>query len=451
MAKDKSIFVCQQCGYESSKWYGKCPSCNEWNSLVEEIRKAEVSNGKQTLVKKHYTMPVNINNLNIEDEIRYKTGISEFDRVLGGGIVKGSLVLIGGDPGIGKSTILLQMCKHCTDKKIFYVSGEESEKQIKLRAQRLDVTSENLFILNESDIEVICSLASAESPDILIIDSIQTMYLEELSSSPGSVAQVRESTSALMRLAKKEGIPVFIVGHVNKEGSIAGPKVMEHMVDTVLYFEGEKQLSFRILRSVKNRFGSTNEIGVFEMSSKGLLEVLNPSLIFLSGKPKNVSGTAVACVLEGTRPLFAEIQSLVCQTPFSAPRRMAVGVEYNRMCLLIAVLEKRAGLIFSSFDVYLNVIGGLKINDPSSDLAILLSLASGIKDKAISEETFIVGEVGLAGEVRAVLGLEYRIKEAIRLGFKKCIIPHQNKLTTTFDDIELVRVKSIYEAINYIN
>ena len=452
MAKSTTVYVCQQCGCQSSKWFGKCPDCGEWNTMLEEIKEAPLSSAKaikQTV--KTGGRPVPINELDADDELRYSTGISELDRVLGGGIVKGSIMLLGGDPGIGKSTILLQMCSNFKSGfKILYATGEESARQIKLRAQRLGVNSDCLFVMSENDTDVIISTALTHRPDLVIIDSIQTMFLETISSSPGSVSQVRECTAAFMRLAKGEGIPLFIVGHVNKEGAIAGPKVMEHMVDAVLYFEGDRQLSYRVLRAVKNRYGSTNEIGVFEMTERGLEEVKNPSLMFLSGRPKNVSGTAVVCILEGTRPLFAEVQSLVCATPFSSPRRTTVGVDYNRLCLLLAVLEKRGGLFFSNFDVYVNVVGGIRLDEPSSDLGVLLSLASSLKDLIIPADMFIVGEVGLAGEVRAVSGIDNRIAEAKRLGFTKCIVPYRTKVTADTQGMEIFKVKSIYEAINII-
>jgi len=454
MAKPTSYYVCTNCGSQSAKWVGRCPDCGEWNTMQEEaVQSAPAATNvkaiKQTVKKsgKVYS----INELESDEDIRYHTGLNELDRVLGGGIVKGSVVLLGGDPGIGKSTILLQMCA-TLDKnlKILYATGEESARQIKLRASRLGVYSERLFIMSENDTDVIVSTALSQQPDIVIIDSIQTMFLESVSSSPGSVSQVRECTAALTRLAKGEGIPVFIVGHVNKEGAIAGPKVMEHMVDAVLYFEGERQLAYRILRAVKNRYGSTNEIGVFEMGDKGLCEVMNPSMMFLSGRPKNVSGTAVVCILEGTRPLLAEVQALISSTSFPSPHHTSVGVDYSRLCLLLAVLEKRGGLFFSSSDVYVNVVGGIKLDDPSSDLGVLLALASGLKDLIIPADMFIAGEVGLAGEIRNVSGIDYRIAEAKRLGFTSCIIPYRSKITTNTDGMEIFKVRSIYEAIDVI-
>ncbi len=444
---NKVLFVCQECGYESPKWLGKCQGCDSWNTLVEEIRSKDNYQNNRNISSIQATA-YSLETIESNEEMRFTTKITEFDRVLGGGIVKGSLVLVGGDPGIGKSTILLQVCKELSNLNILYVTGEESPRQIKLRAERLGVVSSKLLILAETDVFAICQIVTDKKPDIVIIDSIQTMFVDSISSSPGSVAQVRESTAQYMRLAKGQGIPIFIVGHVNKEGAIAGPKVMEHMVDAVLYFEGEKQLSYRILRAVKNRYGSTNEIGVFEMTDTGLKEVVNPSLMFLEGRPQNVSGTCVVCVFEGSRPLLAEVQTLVSQSPFSSPRRMAVGIDYNRVCLLLAVLEKRCGLFFSNFDVYVNVIGGLRLDDPSADLGVAVSLASSIKDFIIPEDTFIIGEVGLAGEVRAVSSIDARISEAYRLGFKKCIIPFQNKPAFSQDDMQIIKVKSVYEAIN---
>lgn len=447
--KEKVVFICTECGYEAPRWFGKCPGCGSWNSLTEEIIKPAAASSKTAQSKAESDDPVNINDLSAGSEIRYSTGIGEFDRVLGGGVVKGSLVLVGGDPGIGKSTLLLQMCR-TLDKNatILYVTGEESQKQIKLRAQRLGVSNNNLYILAQTNAEVITATVERTLPSIVVIDSIQTMFLEGLSSSPGSVSQVRECTAQFLRMAKGLGIPVLIVGHVNKEGAIAGPKVMEHMVDAVLYFEGDRRLSYRILRTVKNRFGPTSEIGVFEMRNTGLSEVENPSALFLSGRPENVSGTCAACVMEGSRPLMAEIQALVSPTYFPSPRRMTDGIDYNRLCLLLAVLEKRVGLFYSNQDVYVNVAGGLRLDEPSTDLAVILSLASSVRDISIPEDTLIMGEVGLAGEIRPVDSIDRRLTEAQRLGFKTCIIPSRNKVTGSYEGMKILTVKSVREAIN---
>jgi DNA repair protein RadA/Sms len=450
-SKTKNIFVCAQCGYESSKWYGKCPGCGEWNSLAEEIRqtvKPSVLSSAGEAGK--LNIAVAMNSLTYNDEERYKTGLSELDRVLGGGIVRGSLVLLSGDPGIGKSTLLLQICQYLgRDKKILYVTGEESARQIKLRADRLLVNSPNLYLLAETDLDTITKSIYSDKPDIAIIDSIQTMYKRDMSSTPGSVSQVRECTRELMNVAKTSSIPLFVVGHVNKEGAIAGPKVLEHIVDAVLYFEGERQLAYRILRAVKNRYGSTNEIGVFEMSENGLREVENPSMTLLSGRPLNVSGTSVACVMEGSRPILAEVQALVAPTNSGFPKRMSTGFDYNRMSVLLAVLEKRAGYYFSNLDAYLSVVGGLRLDEPAADLAVAVSLVSSLKDKPIDPKTIAFGEVGLAGEVRTVSRIEARITEASRLGFNRCVMPAQSlKSLPTVNkfDIELVGVHNVREA-----
>ncbi len=451
MPKIKSIYVCSECGYESPKWYGKCPGCGEWNTLNEEL---PVTTAKQNL--KNSMTSVNqimaLNDIVGDEEERISTGIKEFDRVLGGGIVIGSLVLISGDPGIGKSTILLQICQHLgQSKKVLYVSGEESANQIKLRANRLGVTTDNLYILPQTDVATIVECIKEEKPDIVIIDSIQTMVYEEINSSAGSVTQVRECTNIFMHTAKGLGIPIFVVGHVNKDGAIAGPKVLEHIVDTVLYFEGERNYSYRILRGAKNRFGSTNEIGVFEMTGDGLKEVLNPSLMMISGRPKNTSGTCVACVMEGSRPILAEVQGLVCATGFGTPRRMSTGFDYNRMSMLLAVLEKRAGYFFNNMDAYVNVIGGLKLDEPAADLTVALALVSSLKDKAVDDNVLAFGEVGLAGEIRAVNHCEQRITEAHRLGFEKCIIPFHNYKSlpkSLKTSIDIVPVRNIREAFS---
>ena len=444
--KNKAVFVCSECGYESPKWSGRCPSCGEWNTMNEEIKAPArtAAPGGSTLRR----MPQRITELNPEGEQRYRTGMKELDRVLGGGIVKGGLMLIGGDPGIGKSTLLLQICAHLGQSlTILYVSGEESERQIKLRADRLGVASDNLFVLCETDVQSILEAMYAQKPDILIVDSIQTMSLAEVSSSPGSVTQVRECTGAIMRAAKSVDTPVFIVGHVNKDGNIAGPKVMEHIVDCVLYFEGDRHTSYRMLRCVKNRYGATNEIGVFEMRDKGLVEVDNPSMMLLSGRPTNVSGTCVACMMEGSRPMLAEVQGLVSPTGFGNPRRMSTGFDYNRLSLLLAVLEKRAGYFFSNLDAYINVVGGLRLDEPAADLPVALSLVSSLKDTVVGEGIAAFGEVGLAGEIRSVSHAEARVAEATRLGFTRVIVPYHNlKALGRRTDVELIVVRTIRDA-----
>ena len=451
----KSVFICNECGYESAKWYGKCPSCGEWNTMEEHIPAAQVK-GKSSVT--HRAAPSSVKKLseiNSDIEKRILTGVNEFDRVLGGGIVEGSLVLLSGDPGIGKSTILLQICEPLgKNKSILYISGEESARQIKLRANRLGVTTDNLSVLAQTDVLSIIETIKVEKPDLVVIDSIQTMVIDGVSSTAGSVTQVRESTNLFMHLAKSLGIPIFIVGHVNKDGAIAGPKVLEHIVDTVLYFEGERNYSYRILRSVKNRFGSTNEIGVFEMTQGGLKEVENPSLLMLSGRPKNSSGTCVACTMEGSRPILAEVQGLVTASGFGTPRRMSNGFDYNRMSMLIAVLEKRAGYFFNGMDAYLNVVGGLKLYEPAADLSIAMALISSLKDKPINDDALAFGEIGLAGEIRAVNNCEQRISEAIRLGFTKCVIPFHNykslskEIKTSADIIPVRTIRSAFEAVS---
>ena len=447
MAKIKSVYICSQCGYESPKWYGKCPSCNEWNTMNEEIVDKSSSTVQKTKRVSTYTRPVSINSIDTTDEQRYFTGSKELDRVLGGGIVKGSLVLLGGDPGIGKSTILLQICNNLGNElKILYVSGEESRRQLKLRAERLGVNNENTFIMTETDIEVIVEEIKTEKPDLVMIDSIQTMNLSALNSSPGSVTQVRECTNLLMHTAKGLDIPIIVVGHVNKEGSIAGPKVLEHIVDAVLYFEGDKQMSYRILRAVKNRYGSTNEIGVFQMTDKGLTEVENPSMMLLSGRPHNVSGSCVACTMEGTRPLLAEIQALVSTSGYGNPRRMSTGYDYNRLALIIAVLEKRAGYYFSNSDTYVNIVGGLRLDEPAIDLSVAISLISSLKDVPIPENALAFGEIGLGGEIRSVANAQARINEASRLGFTKIILPYHNLKNVSSDTATLYGVKNVREA-----
>lgn len=451
MAKIKSIYVCSECGYESPKWFGKCPGCGEWNTMDEQLP-STASVGRSNAGMSAVNQIMALNDITENVERRIKTGNNEFDRVLGGGIVIGSLVLISGDPGIGKSTILLQICQHLGEKRrVLYVSGEESANQIKMRANRLGVTTDNLFILPQTDVYVIVESIKSEKPDVVIIDSIQTMVYEEIASSAGSVTQVRECTNIFMHTAKGLGIPIIVVGHVNKDGAIAGPKVLEHIVDTVLYFEGEKNYSYRILRGVKNRFGSTNEIGVFEMTGEGLKEVLNPSLMMISGRPKNTSGTCVACIMEGTRPILAEVQGLVCATGFGTPRRMSTGFDYNRMSMLLAVLEKRAGYFFNNMDAYINVVGGLRLDEPAADLTVALSLVSSLKDKAVGDKVLAFGEVGLAGEIRAVSHCEQRVAEAYRLGFEKCIIPFHNYKSLTKElkvNMDIVPVRTIRDAFS---
>ena len=451
MAKSKSVYVCSECGFESAKWYGKCPECGEWNTMSEEF--SSVSSGKGNGVKKSLSSVqkvMRLNEIRGDVEKRISTGIREFDRVLGGGIVIGSLVLISGDPGIGKSTILLQICEYLgKDKFVLYVSGEESANQIKLRANRLGVFTENLAILPQTDVGTIVETIRSEKPDIVIIDSIQTMIYDECSSSAGSVTQVRECTNIFMHTAKSFGIPIFVVGHVNKDGAIAGPKVLEHIVDTVLYFEGERNYSYRILRGVKNRFGSTNEIGVFQMQQNGLHEVENPSLLMLSGRPKNTSGTCVACVMEGSRPILAEVQGLVTATGFGTPRRMSTGFDYNRMAMILAVLEKRAGYYFNNMDTYINVVGGLRLDEPSADLTVAMALVSSLKDMPVNEKVIAFGEIGLAGEIRAVSNCEQRVSEAYRLGFEKCIIPFHNYKGLSKElkiNVDIVPVRTIRDA-----
>lgn len=451
MAKLKPIYICSECGYESPKWFGKCPGCNQWNTMNEELPNStplsSVSKGNSAV-----TQVMQLNEIKEDVEKRITTGNKEFDRVLGGGIVIGSLVLISGDPGIGKSTILLQICQHLgKNHKVLYVSGEESANQIKMRANRLKIDTDKLFLLTQTDVSVIVETIRLEKPDIVIIDSIQTMVYEEISSSAGSVTQVRECTNIFMHTAKGMGIPIIVVGHVNKDGAIAGPKVLEHIVDTVLYFEGEKNYSYRILRGVKNRFGSTNEIGVFEMTGSGLREVENPSLMMISGRPKNTSGTCVACIMEGTRPILAEVQGLVCATGFGTPRRMSTGFDYNRMSMLLAVLEKRAGYFFNNMDAYINVIGGMKLDEPAADLTVSLALVSSLKDKAVDDNVLAFGEVGLAGEIRAVSNCEQRLFEAYRLGFERCIIPFHNYKSLPKEikvNMDVVPVRNIREAFS---
>lgn len=449
--KSKTVYICSRCGYETPKWLGRCPECNEWATLEESFKEmptASKARGASAGTKSVKSM--SLCEIKPDNELRYKTGMSELDRVLGGGIVKGSLILLSGDPGIGKSTILLQICQTLGEKlKILYVSGEESYSQIKLRADRLRVNTDNLYILCETDVQAICEHIHSTLPDLVIVDSIQTMNFSELNSAPGCVTQVRESSNHFMRTVKSLSIPVIMVGHVNKDGNIAGPKVLEHIVDAVLYFEGERNLSFRILRAVKNRFGSTNEIGVFEMYDAGLRQVENPSEMLISGRPKNTPGTCVACVMEGTRPLLAEIQGLVTSTGFGNPRRISNGFDYNRLAMLIAVLEKRGGYFFGNMDAYINIVGGLKLDEPALDLTIVMALVSSLKDYALRDDVLAFGEIGLAGEIRGVSHCEQRIKEASRLGFNRCIVPKSNlkNLSSAIkSEIEIIGVKTIREA-----
>lgn len=452
MAKSKSTaFFCSVCGYESSKWMGQCPGCREWNTFVEEPvmkKSAAAGSGSRSFVR-----PVKLSEVEMEEDEKFFTGMEELDRVLGGGIVKGSLVLVGGDPGIGKSTLLLQVCRNLAaqGKKVLYISGEESLQQIKLRANRLGEFSGQLMLLCETKLESIEENVRREKPDAVVIDSIQTMYREDVSSAPGSVSQVRESTSSFLSLAKGLAISIFIVGHVTKEGMVAGPRVLEHMVDTVLYFEGDRHASYRVLRSVKNRFGSTNEIGVFEMCRTGLSEVKNPSEYMLQGKMENASGSVTVCLIEGTRPLLVEVQALVCKTNFGIPRRTAAGTDYNRVNLLMAVLEKKLGFHFGECDAYVNVAGGMKVTEPALDLGIVLALVSSYKDIVIDSGIIVFGEIGLSGEVRAVSLAEQRILEAAKLGFQKCIIPKVSETGFTAPDgIEVIGVSNLSEAVRQI-
>ena len=448
-SKSKWIYQCRECGFESAKWMGKCPSCGEWNTFEEVVKEASAPQ-KAPSAGTRVSRPTPINEISMQEESRYHTGLSELDRVLGGGIVKGSLILISGDPGIGKSTMLLQICEHLGESlRILYVSGEESARQIKLRASRLGVHSPNLMVLTETDVQYVVETIRSEKPDLVMIDSIQTMNHTDLNSSPGSVTQVRECTNAMMRCAKSLDIPIIVVGHVNKDGAIAGPKVLEHIVDAVLYFEGDRQMTYRILRAAKNRYGSTNEIGVFDMGEGGLRQVENPSQAMLSGRPKDVSGTCVTAVMEGTRPILAEIQGLATTSGYGTPRRMATGFDYNRMALILAVLEKRAGYYFSNLDAYVNVVGGLRLDEPAVDLAVAMSLISSLKDKPIREDTVVFGEIGLAGELRSVSHGDLRIAEAARLGFTRCVLPKHGikSLNSPLGkEIELIGARNLREA-----
>lgn len=457
--KMKTIFFCQECGYESSKWMGQCPGCKAWNTFAEETVKAQTakaagSKGSSSAASDgEKKTPVPISAISMEEENRFTTHLEELDRVLGGGVVSGSLTLVGGDPGIGKSTLLLQMCRLISQdgRKVLYISGEESLRQIKMRAQRLGDFSDSMELLCETDLERIEEMIQRRKPEAAVIDSIQTMYHENVSSAPGSVSQVREATGVLMRLAKVLGVSIFIVGHVTKEGTVAGPRVLEHMVDTVLYFEGDRHASYRILRGVKNRFGSTNEIGVFEMAQDGLREVKNPSEFMLNGRPEDASGSVVSCSMEGTRPILVEIQALVCRSNFGFPRRQAAGMDFNRVNLLMAVLEKRLGLQISDCDAYINIAGGIRIQEPAIDLGVVMAVVSSFKNRPIAEGVLVFGEVGLSGEVRAVSMAEKRVQEAKKLGFTTCIVPKVclEQLRET-DGIRLIGVKSVQDAVDLI-
>lgn len=449
MAKIKTVFYCTSCGNETPKWQGRCPACGEWNTITEYTEKTTSGNKGKTISLGTKKAPQCLHEISTDHEVRFLTGMHELDRVLGGGAVVGSLVLVGGAPGIGKSTLLLQICNClCQERKVLYVSGEESERQLKMRAQRLSVMPENLYILSETHLSDILDAVNLIQPDILIADSIQTLYNEENESAPGSVSQVKDCTMSLMHLSKNVGITVFVVGHINKDGAIAGPKVLEHMVDCVLYFEGDTNSSYRLLRGAKNRFGSTNEIGVFEMADTGLIEIPNPSQMLLDGRPEDAPGTCVSCVMEGTRPVLAEVQALVTKTTFNVPRRTADGFDYNRAALLLAVAEKRAGMRLSAYDAYINVIGGLRLDEPGADLPIALAVASSYRDQPIAKDLVAIGEIGLTGEIRSVSHLSQRLSEVARLGFHKCIIPYKvpEKLEIP-KDLTVFRVKNLREAI----
>ncbi len=451
MAKIKTKYICNKCGYETAKWLGKCPDCGSFSSFEEVVEAFETKRGAAQGFRA--VKPQALNNIIPLENQRTSTGIPELDRVLGGGIVQGSLTLVGGDPGIGKSTLLLQVCDALCrqNKNVLYVSGEESPQQIKMRADRLNITTEGLAVLSETCFNIVEATIAEEKPDLVIIDSIQTMFIEDIPSAPGSVTQVREATSRIMHIGKRDNISVIIVGHVTKEGSLAGPRMLEHMVDTVLYFEGEKRASYRILRAVKNRFGSTNEIGVFEMRENGLNQIDNPSEYMLTGRAENVPGTIVTCSMEGTRPLLIEVQALSSYTGFSVPRRMATGTDYNRVILLIAVLEKRAGVQLSSYDVYVNLTGGIKIAEPSLDAAVILAIASAHTNKIIDRSLIAFGEVGLTGEIRAVAMAEKRVSEAAKLGFTTCIVPYANlKEASKVKDIKVKGVRTVEELLNAV-
>lgn len=447
--KSKTVFVCSSCGNETVKWYGKCPACGEWNTMVEESAVVKKGTASKTQNSRPRGEVLSITKIGTTDEVRFDTGMNELNRVLGGGAVRGSLVLVGGEPGIGKSTILLQICSHLCDRhKVLYISGEESQRQVKMRAERLGVNASDLYIYAETAIEDIVEATNRLKPDVLIVDSIQTVYNGDLSSAAGSVAQVKDCTMSLMELAKGSDITVFVVGHVNKEGLIAGPKVLEHMVDCVLYFEGDRNMTYRILRAAKNRYGSTNEIGVFEMRNEGLIEIENPSAALLEGRPEAVSGTCVACVMEGTRPVLAEIQALIANSSYGTPRRMSNGFDYNRAMLLLSVLEKRAGYRVANCDAFLNVVGGLRLDEPAADLPAVLAVASSCKDRPVPDDLAAFGEVGLTGELRAVTGAQQRVAEIKRLGFHRCIVPIQNqKDLSGVTGITVIPAKNIRDAI----
>ena len=450
--KNSTVFVCNNCGYESGKWLGKCPACNEWNTFVEEKVISVKSSGLSGSSKKELQEIVKLNDVEKKETTRVKTNIGELDRVLGGGFVNGSLTLLGGEPGIGKSTIILQICQSVNvNGNILYVSGEESAEQIKLRADRLNIKKDNLLFLAETDIDLVEAAIEKSDAKFVIIDSIQTMYSEEITSAPGSVSQVRDITAKVMKMCKQKGITTIIIGHVTKDGNIAGPRVLEHMVDVVLYLEGERYFSYRILRGVKNRFGSTNEIGMFEMQNEGLVEIVNPSQILISEREENQSGSIIVTSMEGTRSLMLELQALATPSVFGLPRRNSIGIDYNRVTLLVAVLEKRAGLNLGSQDIYLNVVGGMKLSEPATDLGVVLSIASTFKNISIKEDVVAIGEVGLTGEVRAVNMIEKRIKEAEKMGYKTCIIPESNKkLLKENYKLDIIGAKNITDAMKYL-
>lgn len=447
--KTKTIYYCTNCGNETLQWMGKCPACGAWNTLTEHLEKPERDARRAGSADRSSRKPKRLSEIVSGSEQRFRTGLGELDRVLGGGAVKGSLVLVGGSPGIGKSTLLLQICRElCKTQRVLYISGEESESQLKMRAERLRVDSDNLLLFAETEMDEILRAVNELHPDILIVDSIQTMYATENATSPGGISQVKDCTMALLQISKQTGLTVFVVGHVNKEGSIAGPKVLEHMVDCVLYFEGERSGSYRLLRAAKNRFGSTNEIGVFEMYDKGLREIPNPSEVLLAGRPKNAAGTCVACAMEGSRPVLAEVQALVTRSFLNVPRRTTDGFDYNRAALLIAVLEKRGSLKLSDCDLFLNVIGGLRIDEPGSDLPVAISIASSFRDIPVPEDLTAIGELGLTGETRFVSNMEQRLAEAARLGFTKCVIPRRGTESIVAPKgLQLLRVRNIREAI----